>query len=98
GGGAERVMLNLALGLSERGYPVDIVLAEASGPLLRFVTPPIRVIDLKTRRVICSVGPLAGYLRRERPTALIGALDHANLVAMTAARLARTQTRTVITI
>ena len=52
GGGAERVMLNLALGLSERGYPVDIVLAEASGPLLRFVTPPIRVIDLKARRAL----------------------------------------------
>ncbi len=33
-GGAERTMLNLAIGIAERGYAVDLVLARAEGPFL----------------------------------------------------------------
>ena len=35
GGGAERMMVNLAAGFAERGFPTDLVLAEAKGPYLR---------------------------------------------------------------
>jgi hypothetical protein len=34
GGGAERVIVNLAQGITDRGLPVDLVLAAAEGPLL----------------------------------------------------------------
>jgi glycosyltransferase involved in cell wall biosynthesis len=37
------------------------------------------------------------YLRRERPAALVTALAHANLMAVAAARIARTGTRVVVT-
>jgi glycosyltransferase involved in cell wall biosynthesis len=98
GGGAERVSLNLAIGLAARGHAVDLVLAEASGPFLPLVPPAVRIVDLKAPRVLRSLRPLTSYLRAERPAALVGALDHANLVAMTAKKLARTTTRTVITV
>jgi glycosyltransferase involved in cell wall biosynthesis len=97
-GGAERVMLNLAAGLTNRGFRTDLVLASASGPYLASVPPNVRVVDLKASRVLRSLRPLANYLRRERPLALLSALDHANLVAMAAGRLAGSRTRTVISI
>jgi glycosyltransferase involved in cell wall biosynthesis len=98
GGGAERVMLNLAAGLAKRGFRIDLVLAQVTGEYLRSVPRDVRVVDLRASRVFFSLCPLGLYLRRERPLALLSALDHANLVAMSAARLARTRTRTVISI
>jgi glycosyltransferase involved in cell wall biosynthesis len=98
GGGAERAVVNLATGLAQRGVPTDLVLASAEGPYLPLVPPGVRVVDLKASRVWRSLGPLAAYLRRERPLALLSALDHASLVAMTAARIPGARTRTVISV
>lgn len=97
GGGAERVVLNLAAGLATRGFAVDLVLARAHGAYLPMVPANVRVVDLKVSRVLRALGPLAGYLRREKPAALLSALDEANVIAMTAARLPNSNTRTVIT-
>jgi glycosyltransferase involved in cell wall biosynthesis len=97
-GGAERVMMNLAQGITERGLPVDVVLAAATGDLLDQLPPAIRLVDLRAGRVLPSLGPLIGYLRRERPRILISSMDHANLVALWAARLARRATPVVVTV
>ena len=52
GGGAERVMLNLATGFAERGFRTDLVLAAADGPYLGLVPSPVRTIDLKGPNVL----------------------------------------------
>lgn len=88
GGGAERVVVNLAQGITERGIRVDLVLAAAEGPLLDQLPPTVRVVDLRARRVLRGLVPLAGYLRRERPRVLVSSMGHANLIAIWAARLA----------
>src|SRR5690606_41284854 len=49
GGGAERSMLNLAHGLADCGYAVDLVLAQAKGPYLGSVHKAVRLVDLKAR-------------------------------------------------
>ena len=46
GGGAERVMLNLAGGLVARDVRVDLVLASADGAYLSQVPEAVRVVDL----------------------------------------------------
>jgi glycosyltransferase involved in cell wall biosynthesis len=97
GGGAERVIVNLAQGITERGLPVDIVLTAAEGAFLRQVPPSVRLVDLRARRVLRSLGPLAGYLRRERPRVLVSSQSHANVVALWAARLAGRATPVVVT-
>jgi glycosyltransferase involved in cell wall biosynthesis len=97
GGGAERVIVNLAQGITERGLPVDLVLAAAEGPLLDQLPAGVRVVDLRAPRVLRSLGPLARYLRRERPKALVSSMGHANLVALWAARLARQGTPVIVT-
>lgn len=96
GGGAERVMVTLANAFAERGHVVDLVLASAEGPYLQDVSSAVRVVDLHTNRVIKAMLPLARYLRRERPQALLSAMNHANVVAVLAHRLARVSCRLVV--
>ncbi len=97
GGGAERVFLTLAEGLSTRGWSVDLVLAQATGPLLDDVPPGIQVVDLGAKHASTSLPPLIRYLRRARPKAILSALTHANLVLIAAVALARLPTRLVVT-
>jgi glycosyltransferase involved in cell wall biosynthesis len=98
GGGAERVIVNLAQGITERGLPVDLVVAAAEGAFLEQVSPAVRLVDLRRRRVLQSLGPLTRYLRREQPRVLISSMSHANVVALWAARLARRATPVIVTV
>lgn len=47
GGGAERVMLNLASGLASKGHKVDLLLARKEGPYLKDVPDEVRLVILK---------------------------------------------------
>lgn len=96
GGGAERVMVTLANRFAEKGHRVDLVLASAKGTYLTEVGPGVRVVDLKSGRMLSSVLPLARYLRRERPDAMLSAMHHVNIVAILARKLARATVRLVI--
>lgn len=96
GGGAERVMLTLAGSFSRRGYAVDLLLPQATGPYLGQVAGGVRVVDLGVRRVLASLPRLVEYLRRQRPAALLSTLSHANMVALWARRIARAPTRVIV--
>ncbi|MGH7527655.1 MAG: glycosyltransferase [Gemmatimonadales bacterium] len=98
GGGAERVIVNLAQGITERGLPVDLVLAAAEGTFLDQLPPTVRLVDLHSPRVYRSLVPLARYLRRERPRVLVSSMSHANLIAIWASKLARRGTPVVATV
>ncbi|WKT82986.1 MULTISPECIES: glycosyltransferase [unclassified Thermosynechococcus] len=89
-------MVTLANGFAARGYAVDLVLASAVGPYLKDVAPAVRVVDLRAGRVIKALWPLVRYLRRERPHAMLSAMNHANVVAILARRLAAARTRLVV--
>jgi glycosyltransferase involved in cell wall biosynthesis len=98
GGGAERIMVNLAQGFADRGLEVDLVLPQVEGPYLDDVPKSVRIVDLHAPRVLQSLPGLVRYLRRERPATLISAVNHANVVALWAKRLAGGPTRTVVTV
>ncbi len=97
-GGTERAMINLARGFAERGLKVDLVLAKAEGPYLSQLPKEVRMVDLETKRVLYSLPGLVHYLRRERPKALLAAMNHANVVALWATRLARVPVRVVVSV
>jgi glycosyltransferase involved in cell wall biosynthesis len=94
-GGAERSMLKLSGGLAAKGYPVDLVIVKAEGPLMAEVPNAVRVVDLCSSRVLMSLLSLIRYLRKERPVALLSVL-HANFVAILAHRLAHVPTRIIV--
>ena len=96
GGGAERVMLQLASALAQRGVAVDLLLIRKEGPYLNQVPPAVRIVDLAAGRTLTSFRPLYRYLRQERPVALLSALTAVNVVAIITARLLFRNTRVVI--
>ena len=102
GGGAERTMLNLAHGIADRGYKVDLILAQAEGPYMSEIHGNIRIVDLGKGRIVDRnrtlkrLPSLVQYLREEQPTALLSALSRANLAAVWARKLAGSPKRVVI--
>jgi glycosyltransferase involved in cell wall biosynthesis len=96
GGGAQRSMIRLAGGMAERGYAVDLVLRRAEGHYVDEVQNGVRVVDLDAGRMLFSVPALVRYLRRERPQAVLAALNYVNIVGLWARRVAGVRTRFVV--
>lgn len=88
GGGAERMMINLAAGFADRGLAVDLVCVRAAGALADRVDPRVQVVDLACPRTVASVPRLARYLRRARPEVAFAGLVHVNTALVLANRLA----------
>ena len=84
GGGIQRVMLNLAGGLAKAGWRVDLVLVQADGPLRVRVPKGCQIFDLRTRHASRSLRALSGYLRAQRPSALLSSQTHLNVSAVLA--------------
>lgn len=95
-GGAERIILNLAKGITARGYAVDLVLARAEGPYMEQIPENVRLVNLQAPRVLGSIPALTRYLRQERPTAMVSAL-FSNVIALWARRLSGVPCRLIIT-
>ena len=84
GGGAERAMLGLATGFSERGIPVDLVLVKAEGEYLSQLPERVRLVNLDSNRTAGSILKLVRYLRLEQPASLLSTLAQTNVVALLA--------------
>jgi len=97
GGGAERVMLNLAIGLDRLGERVDVVMVRKTGVYLARLPGAARVFDLGTGRVWKSIGALARYIDEQRPQAVIAALPNANTAAVLARLRARHRPWVILT-
>lgn len=97
GAGAQRVMLNLAKGVAQRGYEVDMVLAKAHGSYMSEVPESIRIVDLGAPRLVASVPALTRYLRQEQPKAILSGLANANIVALWSKRMAGISSRLIVT-
>ena len=95
GGGAERVMLDISAELVRRSHAVDLVLARAEGHYRGLVPEGVRLIDLDSHRTAASLLKLVGYLRRERPAALLSTLAHASVIALGAKLMLRGRIRVV---
>ena len=91
-------MVNTAAGFADRGLAVDLVLARGTGPYLEGLPKTINTIDLAAPRLMRSLPRFICYLRKTRPTALMSALDHSNMIAIVAAKLAGVHTRVVVSV
>ncbi|WP_062237241.1 glycosyltransferase [Fictibacillus sp. FJAT-27399] len=96
GGGAERVMLNIAKGLVTDGYDVDLVVINSEGAYLSQVPSNVRIVDLEAPRVFQSLLPLIKYLKQSKPYSILCAMNHINIIGVLAVKLAKVNTRIVI--
>ena len=98
-GGAERIMLNLAQGLAQRGVSVDILVIEPSGPqmLLDELPPEVRIQRLRnSRRGEFALPALISYLRKEQPACLIASVMPGTLVAIWAKVLSGVSVKVIL--
>lgn len=96
GGGAERILLNLARCFVQQELKVDMVLVRANGSLLKQLPPEIRLIDLKAKSKLGILPKLVKYLRQEQPTSMLAALHYPCEIALLAKRIAGVSTRVVV--
>jgi glycosyltransferase involved in cell wall biosynthesis len=76
----------LAAGFAERGYQVDLILIGGALPEYEREALPenVRVIELGKYRVAVALPSLISYLRETRPTAIVAAEEHLNVLAIAA--------------
>ena len=98
GGGAERATVELAAGFSRSGDAVDLVVARAEGPHLEDVPPTVRLVDLDARSWRSWLRGLVMYLRKAQPKTLVGVMDVAAVIALTAARVTPSNPRIVASV
>jgi len=86
-GGGERISIALAQELVDQGVGVDLVVADARGPLRAEVPPQVTVVDLGATRLRAAAPALVRYLRSRRPRTLVPTVEHASLLSLAAGRL-----------
>lgn len=86
GGGAERVMLDLASGLVAAGLKVQLLLATSVRSGLIDIPDGLEVVHLGARRVATSLIALFFHLRRNRPRAVLSTLEHSNVAMLLVTR------------
>jgi glycosyltransferase involved in cell wall biosynthesis len=97
GGGAERVLMDLAMEIAGRGVAVDMVVVNREDAVAHDLGPRVRMVDLERSRVALALPALVTYLRSQRPRALLTTLEHTNVLAVLAGRLAgRARPRVVV--
>ncbi|AWB35007.1 glycosyl transferase [Orrella marina] len=96
GGGAERVMATLANEFARRGFTVDLVLAKAKGPYLSSISDQVNIVNLDCDRVFSALLPLSRYLKSKKPSAVLSAMTHTNVIAILARMMSGVHTRLVI--
>jgi glycosyltransferase involved in cell wall biosynthesis len=96
GRGVERVNVTLAQALAARGVEVDVVAANSKGPYFDELNGKTRLVDLGVGKTVLSLPGLIGYLRGNRPKAILSAPDSGSLVALWARRLAGVDCRSVV--
>jgi glycosyltransferase involved in cell wall biosynthesis len=91
------MVLNLVREFAARpGLAVDLVLIREESRHLQELPPGVEIVRLGVRHSALAVLPIARYLRRARPDALLAAKDRAGRAALLARQLARVPTRVVI--
>jgi len=95
-GGVERMMLNLAEGLSSVGCLVDLITVKTKSAYLNSPLEGIKLVNLGVSHTFGGVMPLVRYLRQHRPAALLAAKDRANIVAVLANTISGTRTRLIL--
>lgn len=94
GGGAEKMMINLAHGFANKNIKVDLITVEKDGV---YKAPNnVNHICLNLKKVKHSIIPLIKYLKKEKPNYLISTLTHSNIIAVIAKLLSLSKTKIII--
>ncbi|MES9943795.1 MAG: glycosyltransferase [Candidatus Thiodiazotropha sp.] len=92
-GGVERMMVNIARGLSLIGARVDFIVKETEAPYLHLLPPEVRIIRFQVARQKAALPKLIDYLKRYDPDILLSAKILDDQLALKAKRRHSGRTR-----
>ncbi len=84
GGGAQKMIINLANWFASKGHRTDLILLDGTGLYKDLIAPAVTVHDFKKSRSLYGLKDLALYLKKDSPDILFSALYHVNVVALLA--------------
>ncbi len=74
-GGVERMLVNLAQGFAQRGFPVDLIVGARDNPYFENLHPSINLIWLGSIEPAQFLPALSAHLSSQRPAVLMAAKD-----------------------
>ena len=92
-GGVERMLVNLARGLSHHGVAVDFIVNHSQAPYLDQLSDGVRLIEFQTQKPKARLRKLLDYLSEYNPDALLSAKTKDDRVALAAKRNTSADTR-----
>lgn len=101
GGGAEKIMLTLLENLDRTRFIPILVLFNAIGENIHLIPHDVELIDLKKQQssdVFLLIHRLSSIIGSTKPDVILSHLLYANLIAILAGKLSRTQVPTVVVI
>ncbi|GGH14839.1 glycosyltransferase [Mucilaginibacter phyllosphaerae] len=87
GGGAERMMVNLANSFAALGNETSLLCADFSGPYCAEVANDVTVYDFKKKGAFAAVKDLRSYLKSNQPDYLLTTQSHVSACAVLAHKL-----------
>jgi glycosyltransferase involved in cell wall biosynthesis len=84
GGGAERMMKNLAFAYLQLGYNIEFVLCKKEGVYIAEIDSRIKIIELGTYHVLPTALRFRKYLTKSKPDYIISAQEYTNAAAVLA--------------
>lgn len=98
GRGPERVMVNLARGMREKGLEVDFLVGRADVPFVEELGKSGRVIELGCSRTILCLPGLIRYMKQEKPYFVISALEGPNIIVLISRFFTNPRPKVIITV
>jgi glycosyltransferase involved in cell wall biosynthesis len=84
GGGAERVLLQVARGLDLKRFATTVVVLDGQGPYSKLIPSHVSVRDLSTPQLRAAFGSLRQTFREMRPDVVLSTLGYLNLGVLAA--------------
>jgi glycosyltransferase involved in cell wall biosynthesis len=96
GGGAEKVLMNLAEKICNNGYCLDLLVLSEDGPYADRIPKEANVISLHSERAVTSIPELVYYLLKNEPDSLLTSLQVPNIVAIASKYISQVDTKVVV--
>ncbi|CAG21058.1 putative glycosyltransferase [Photobacterium profundum SS9] len=80
GGGAEKVIVNLANELDSKGHSISIIVNSTEGPYFCKLNQDVNVVELNKKRLIMGIFDIHSYLSKVQPDYFISTLDMPNII------------------
>ncbi len=82
GGGAQRMLINMANEFSGRNYRVTLLVVKEFGPYLSLIDNRVTLVSLNKDRSFLALPALVRYLRKNQPDIFLSAMFYINVLAI----------------